>query len=116
MLQEEKAAYNADITYATNNELGFDYLRDNMATKLEHKMQRGQNFAIIDEVDSILIDEARTPLIISAPVGKSSEIYFTVNRYVNTLREEDYTIDEKDKNFAYRIRRGKAERFSESTI
>ncbi|MGI6213136.1 MAG: preprotein translocase subunit SecA [Christensenellales bacterium] len=110
--EEKKAAYNADITYATNNELGFDYLRDNMATKLEHKMQRGQNFAIIDEVDSILIDEARTPLIISAPVGKSSEIYFTVNRYVNTLREEDYTIDEKDKNI-YLTESGveKAERF-----
>ncbi len=110
--EDKKAAYNSDITYATNNEIGFDYLRDNMATKMEHKMQRGQNFAIIDEVDSILIDEARTPLIISAPIGRSSDIYFTVNRFISGLREEDYTIDEKDKN-VYLNESGveKAERF-----
>ena len=69
---KKKEAYHCDITYATNNELGFDYLRDNMAIKLENVMQKGLNYAIVDEVDSILIDEARTPLIISAPAEKSS--------------------------------------------
>ncbi len=94
---EKKAAYHCDITYCTNNELGFDYLRDNMALRKENVMQRGHSFAIVDEVDSILIDEARTPLIISAPSNKSSEIYATVQRFVKTLREEDYEIDLKDK-------------------
>ncbi len=95
---EKKLAYEADITYATNNEIGFDYLRDNMATSLKRVMQRGHNFAIVDEVDSILVDEARTPLIISAPAGESGEIYVKVNRFIRTLDEEDYTMDEKDKH------------------
>ncbi len=109
---DKKAAYNCDITYCTNNELGFDYLRDNMATRLENVMQRGHSFAIIDEVDSILIDEARTPLIISAPSNKSSEIYATIQRFVRTLRQDDYELDEKDKRI-YLTESGvdKAERF-----
>ncbi|MFI3229318.1 MAG: preprotein translocase subunit SecA [Bacillota bacterium] len=96
--EDKKAAYDADITYATNNEIGFDYLRDNMATTLKRVLQRGHNFAIVDEVDSILIDEARTPLIISAPAGESGDIYVKVNRFIRTLQEEDYTLDEKDKH------------------
>lgn len=95
---DEKAkreAYNADITYCTNNELGFDYLRDNMVQDLSHKVQRGQNFAIVDEVDSILIDEARTPLIISGRGFKSSEMYYTAQRFAKRLVIEDYEIDEK---------------------
>ena len=95
---DEKAkreAYNADITYCTNNELGFDYLRDNMVQDLSHKVQRGQNFAIVDEVDSILIDEARTPLIISGRGFKSSEMYYTAQRFAKRLVTEDYEIDEK---------------------
>lgn len=95
---DEKAkreAYNADITYCTNNELGFDYLRDNMVQDLSHKVQRGQNFAIVDEVDSILIDEARTPLIISGRGFKSSEMYYTAQRFAKRLVPEDYEIDEK---------------------
>lgn len=109
---EKKDAYNCDITYCTNNELGFDYLRDNMASRLEYTMQRGFNFAIVDEVDSILIDEARTPLIISAPAGRSGEIYATVQRFARTLREGDYVLDEKDKHI-YLSEDGvtKAERF-----
>lgn len=109
---DKKQAYACDITYATNNELGFDYLRDNMATSLENVMQRGHSFAIIDEVDSILIDEARTPLIISAPAGKSSQIYSDAQRFIKTLREEDYVVDEKDKHI-YLSECGveKAERF-----
>ncbi len=94
--EEKRAAYNCDILYATNNALGFDYLRDNMATTKEQMVQRGQVFAIIDEVDSILIDEARTPLIISGKGDKSSEIYLKVSRFVKTLHEEDYEKDEKD--------------------
>lgn len=110
--EEKKAAYSCDITYCTNNELGFDYLRDNMATKLENVMQRGYFFAIIDEVDSILIDEARTPLIISAQASQSSEIYATTQRFCRTLRDEDYVIDEKDKHI-YLSEEGvtKAEKF-----
>jgi preprotein translocase subunit SecA len=109
---DKKAAYNCDITYCTNNELGFDYLRDNMATRLENVMQRGHSFAIIDEVDSILIDEARTPLIISAPSSKSSEIYATIQRFIKTLREDDYEMDNKDKRiFLTEIGVDKAERF-----
>lgn len=109
---DKKAAYDCDVTYCTNNELGFDYLRDNMATRLDRVMQRGHNFAIVDEVDSILIDEARTPLIISAPASQSGEIYATVQRFIKTLREDDYTIDEKDKHI-YLSEQGveKAERF-----
>ncbi len=94
---DKKEAYNADITYCTNNELGFDYLRDNMATSIDRVMQRGHNFVIVDEVDSILIDEARTPLIISAPAQESGEIYSQCQRFVSTLKEDDYTITEKDK-------------------
>lgn len=109
---EKKAAYEADVTYCTNNELGFDYLRDNMATRLDRLMQRGHNFAIVDEVDSILIDEARTPLIISAPASQSGEIYATVQRFIKTLRPDDYTTDEKEKHI-YLTEQGveKAERF-----
>ncbi len=94
--EEKRAAYNCDILYATNNALGFDYLRDNMAVSKEQMVQRGQTFAIIDEVDSILIDEARTPLIISGKGDKSSEIYLKVSRFVKTLHEEDYEKDEKE--------------------
>lgn len=93
----KQAAYQSDILYATNNELGFDYLRDNMATRKEQCFQRELNFAIIDEVDSILIDEARTPLIISGGSGKSSELYQTANRFAKMLVEDDYIIEEKEK-------------------
>jgi preprotein translocase subunit SecA len=101
---DKKAAYGADITYGTNNEYGFDYLRDNMALDMESRFQRGLNFAIVDEVDSILIDEARTPLIISGPADESPELYVKVNRVVPKLiRQEkedgegDYWVDEKAK-------------------
>lgn len=96
--EEKKEAYDCDITYCTNNELGFDYLRDNMATSKSRIMQRGYNFAIIDEVDSILIDEARTPLIVSAPLNKTNQIYETIQRFIKLLRENDYEIDIKDKH------------------
>ncbi len=93
---DRKAAYAADVTYATNNELGFDYLRDNMKFELADFCQRGFNFAIVDEVDSILIDEARTPLIISGPADISTELYENVNRIMSGFkRDEHYTIDEK---------------------
>ncbi|MDE6029904.1 MAG: preprotein translocase subunit SecA [Clostridiales bacterium] len=93
---EKRAAYNCDITYGTNNELGFDYLRDNMVVRREDMVQRDLAFAIIDEVDSILIDEARTPLIISGRGGKSSEMYSRANRFARRLvADEDYEIDEK---------------------
>ncbi len=96
--EARKAAYAADITYATNNELGFDYLRDNMAAYKERMVQRGLNYAIVDEVDSILIDEARTPLIISGQGDKSTELYARADRFVQRLKnEEDYTRDEKQK-------------------
>lgn len=95
--EAKRAAYNCDITYATNNELGFDYLRDNMVIYKEDMVQRKLSYAIIDEVDSILIDEARTPLIISGRGGKSSELYVSANRFAKTLSEEDYEIDEKKK-------------------
>ncbi len=97
---ERQAAYNADITYATNNELGFDYLRDNMVVQKERMVQRPLNFAIVDEVDSILIDEARTPLIISGEGDKSTELYQLADRFVSRLREgedNDYVRDEKEK-------------------
>ena len=95
--EERRAAYNADITYGTNNEFGFDYLRDNMVTYKEELMQRELNYAIVDEVDSILIDEARTPLIISGEGEKSTELYGKADRFVRGFRvEEDFTIDEKD--------------------
>ncbi len=93
----KRAQYNCDIMYTTNNELGFDYLRDNMVTDKSQKVQRGLHFAIVDEVDSILIDEARTPLIISGQGTKSADTYITANRFVKTLNEEDYELDEKEK-------------------
>ncbi len=93
-----KEAYEADITYGTNNEFGFDYLRDNMAASLDQKVQRKLHYAIVDEVDNILIDEARTPLIISGPSQESTTLYGTVARVVPRLRaEEDYTIAEKER-------------------
>jgi len=98
---EKKAAYAADVTYATNNELGFDYLRDNMKSSLEEMSQRGHFFAIVDEVDSILIDEARTPLIISGPAQDRSELYVTIDKLIPELTEEHYTIDEKTRNVTF---------------
>ena len=96
--EERKAAYACDITYGTNNEFGFDYLRDNMKFYAEQLVQRGHNFAIVDEVDSILIDEARTPLIISGASDESTELYQAMDAVVRQLKaEEDYTIDEKSK-------------------
>jgi preprotein translocase subunit SecA len=83
---EKRAAYESDITYATNNELGFDYLRDNLAFSLNDKVQRDLNFAVVDEVDSILIDEARTPLIISGPVDESTDLYLKINKLIPKLR------------------------------
>ncbi|MED0714375.1 preprotein translocase subunit SecA [Aeribacillus composti] len=97
--EEKKAAYEADITYSTNNELGFDYLRDNMVLYKEQKVQRPLHFAVIDEVDSILIDEARTPLIISGQAQKSTKLYIQANAFVRTLqKDKDYTYDEKTKS------------------
>ena len=97
-ISERKKAYEADITYGTNNEFGFDYLRDNMAIRLEDVVQRGYDFAIVDEVDSILIDEARTPLIISGPTDESTKIYQQVNRIATRLQEGvDYKVYEKEK-------------------
>ncbi|MGR3519718.1 MAG: preprotein translocase subunit SecA, partial [Roseovarius sp.] len=98
---EKKEAYGADVTYATNNELGFDYLRDNMKASLEEMNQRGHNFAIVDEVDSILIDEARTPLIISGPSQDRSDLYRTIDTVIPELSEEHYTLDEKTRNVTY---------------
>ncbi|NNF90365.1 MAG: preprotein translocase subunit SecA [Boseongicola sp.] len=98
---EKGDAYGADITYATNNELGFDYLRDNMKSKLSEMAQRGHYFAIVDEVDSILIDEARTPLIISGPSQDRSELYITIDKIIPEVREEHFTLDEKTKNVTY---------------
>ncbi|MED3763081.1 preprotein translocase subunit SecA [Ureibacillus terrenus] len=96
--EEKRQAYAADITYSTNNELGFDYLRDNMVLYKEDKVQRPLNFAIIDEVDSILIDEARTPLIISGQSGRSPKLYVQADAFVRTLKaDEDYTYDETTK-------------------
>ena len=99
--QERKAAYNSDIIYGTNNEFGFDYLRDNMKFDRESLVQRELHFAIVDEVDSILIDEARTPLIISGPAEKSTHLYYQVNSIIPSLEAEvDYTVDEKAKSAA----------------
>jgi len=96
--QEKRDAYNSDITYATNNELGFDYLRDNMKYSRDQMVQRPFNFAIVDEVDSILIDEARTPLIISGPTDDKSDLYIAVDKLVKTLVPSDYDLDEKQKS------------------
>ena len=99
---DEKAeAYGADITYATNNELGFDYLRDNMKSELSQIHQRDHHFAIVDEVDSILIDEARTPLIISGPSQDRSDLYRTIDAMIPEVLEEHYTLDEKTRNVTY---------------
>jgi len=95
--EERRAAYACDVTYATNNELGFDYLRDNMKYERAQMVQRPHNFAIVDEVDSILIDEARTPLIISGPLEDRSEMYNTVDAFIKTLQPADYEVDEKQK-------------------
>ena len=95
---ERRKAYACDVTYATNNELGFDYLRDNMKYHLEEMVQRGHNFAIVDEVDSILVDEARTPLIISGPVDDKSDLYNTIDKYIPELAPEDYDLDEKQRS------------------
>jgi len=96
--EDRKAAYAADITYATNNELGFDYLRDNMKFHPDAMVQRPPVFAIVDEVDSILIDEARTPLVISGPTEDKSELYVSVNKIIPELAAEDYEVDEKAKS------------------
>ncbi|MGI6629492.1 MAG: preprotein translocase subunit SecA [Bacillota bacterium] len=93
---ERKKAYEADVTYGTNNEFGFDYLRDNMAIHPDHMVQRELNYAIVDEVDSILIDEARTPLIISGQADKPTELYYTVSKVIPRLKKDtDFTVDEK---------------------
>ncbi|MEO0829542.1 MAG: preprotein translocase subunit SecA, partial [Pseudomonadota bacterium] len=97
----KRDAYAADITYATNNELGFDYLRDNMKSDLSEMAQRGHHFAIVDEVDSILIDEARTPLIISGPAQDRSELYVQVNQLIPKLEESHYAVDEKTRNVTF---------------
>ncbi|MBB3658979.1 preprotein translocase subunit SecA [Rhizobium sp. BK650] len=96
--EERRDAYNCDITYATNNELGFDYLRDNMKYEKNQMVQRGHNFAIVDEVDSILVDEARTPLIISGPLDDRSDLYNTIDTFIPLLAPEDYEIDEKQRS------------------
>ena len=95
---ERREAYACDITYATNNELGFDYLRDNMKYERGQMVQRGHNYAIVDEVDSILVDEARTPLIISGPLDDRSDLYTTIDAFIPMLSAEDYEIDEKQKS------------------
>lgn len=96
--QMRKDAYNCDITYATNNEVGFDYLRDNMKHSAEHLTQRPFNFAIVDEVDSVLIDEARTPLVISGPTEDNSNLYHAIDKIVLLLKEGDYEVDEKSRH------------------
>ena len=107
--EERKAAYGADITYATNNELGFDYLRDNMKFDLKEYVQREHNFAIVDECDSILIDEARTPLIISGPAEASTDKYLTINKIVPSLQKEvHYTMEEKKTKTASLTEEGNA--------
>jgi preprotein translocase subunit SecA len=98
--EQRKKAYDCDVTYGTNNELGFDYLRDNMKYRLEDMVQRGHIFAIVDEVDSILIDEARTPLIISGPLDDRSEFYNTIDSYIPALDKADYDVDEKQRTVA----------------
>lgn len=98
---EKKSAYASDITYTTNNELGFDYLRDNMRSELSEMAQREHNFAIVDEVDSILIDEARTPLIISGPAEDRSELYITIDKLIPRLTDAHFELDEKTKNVTY---------------
>jgi preprotein translocase subunit SecA len=96
--EERRAAYACDVTYATNNELGFDYLRDNMKYHLNEMVQRGHHFAIVDEVDSILVDEARTPLIISGPLDDKSDLYNTLDKFIPELDADDYELDEKQRS------------------
>ena len=95
--EQRAESYRADITYGTNNEFGFDYLRDNMKYELNHMVQRGHNFAVVDEVDSILVDEARTPLIISGPSEDKSDLYNSVDKAIPRLVAEDYELDEKQR-------------------
>ena len=95
--EQRKQQYDCDVTYGTNNELGFDYLRDNMKYRLEDMVQRGHNFAIVDEVDSILVDEARTPLIISGPSDDKSDLYNQVNGLIPHLGKGDFELDEKQR-------------------
>ena len=95
---ERKKNYQSDVTYATNNELGFDYLRDNMKYDLEEMVQRGHNYCIVDEVDSILIDESRTPLIISGKLEDKTTLYITANEFIKHLQKNDFELDEKNKN------------------
>ena len=99
--EERKAAYAADITYGTNNEFGFDYLRDNMKYSLDQMAQRGHHYAIVDEVDSILIDEARTPLIISGPTDDRSELYIAVDNLIPRLEADDFELDEKQRSVVF---------------
>ncbi len=96
--EDRRAAYACDVTYATNNELGFDYLRDNMKYERNQMVQRGHNYAIVDEVDSILVDEARTPLVISGPLEDKSDLYVTVDKFIPLLEAEDYELDEKQRS------------------
>ena len=99
--EQRRAAYGADVTYGTNNEFGFDFLRDNMKFRLEEYCQREHHFAIVDEVDSILIDEARTPLIISGPSEMSTELYYDVNKIIpHFKKDEHYEVDEKARSLA----------------
>ncbi|MEM9278298.1 MAG: preprotein translocase subunit SecA [Pseudomonadota bacterium] len=98
---ERQAAYASDITYGTNNEFGFDYLRDNMKFELETMVQRGHYFAIVDEVDSILIDEARTPLIISGPLDDRSDLYTTIDAFIPSIADEDFELDEKQRSVTF---------------
>lgn len=98
---ERREAYAKDITYGTNNEFGFDYLRDNMKFDLESMVQRGHNFAIVDEVDSILVDEARTPLIISGPLDDKSDLYVSMDKVIPHLSDEDYELDEKQRSVTF---------------
>ena len=95
---ERQKNYKCDVTYGTNNEFGFDYLRDNMKYNVEEMVQREHFFCIVDEVDSILIDEARTPLVISGATEDKSDQYFLCNKFIKELSKEDYELDEKDKN------------------
>lgn len=98
---ERQAAYNCDITYGTNNEFGFDYLRDNMKFDLESMVQRDHHYAIVDEVDSILIDEARTPLIISGPLDDKTDLYTTIDSFIPQISDEDFELDEKQRSVTF---------------
>ena len=116
--KEKQDAYNCDVLYSTNNEIGFDYLRDNMVVKKEDRVQRPLNFAIIDEVDSILIDEARTPLIISGGEMNSKNLYLDADKFAKQLKvEDDYIFDEKTKSVNLTDKGNeKAEKFSNGKI